>query len=127
MTVNSVLCTKCDQWIHGRCSKLKKVTPSAARFSVCSKCDKVTNSAGEVQQEVKCDEVETVKGFCYRLNASGGCEVAVIARTRLGWKKFRESGEILFEKKRFSLQIKGKTYKSYVRSAILCRSKAWCL
>ena len=32
VTVNSVLCTKCDQWIHGRCSKLKKATPSVARF-----------------------------------------------------------------------------------------------
>ena len=52
VTVNSVLCTKCDQWIHERCSKLKKVTPSAARSFVCYKCDKVTNSVGEVQQEV---------------------------------------------------------------------------
>ena len=30
--VNLVLCTKCGQWIHGRCSKLKKVTSSVARF-----------------------------------------------------------------------------------------------
>ena len=62
----------------------------------------MTNGAGELQQEVMCDEVETVKGFCYlgnRLNASGRCEAA---RTRVGWKKFRECGEILF-KKRFSL------------------------
>ena len=35
VTVNSVLCTKCDQWIHGRCYKLKKVTPNVARFFVC--------------------------------------------------------------------------------------------
>ena len=76
MTVNSILCTKCDQSIHGKCSKLKKVTLSAAKFFVCSKCDKAINGAGEVQ-EVICDEVETVKKFCYlgdRLNASGGCE-----------------------------------------------------
>ena len=77
-----------------------------------------------------CDEVETVKGFCYlgnRLNASGGCEVAVTARTRLGWKKFRECGEIRFGK-RFSLRMKGKIYKSYVRSAtgMLCGSEMWC-
>ena len=33
-----------------------------------------------------------VKGFCYfgnRLNAIGGCEAAVTARTTLEWKKFR--------------------------------------
>ena len=67
-----------------------------------------------MKQEVMCDEVETVKGFCYhgnRLNASGGCEFAVIARTRVGWKKFRECGEIPFEK-RFSLQANGKINKS---------------
>ena len=101
VTVNVVLCTKCNQWIYGKCFKLKKVTPSAARFFVCNMCDKAINGAGEEQQEVMCDEVETVKEFCYlgnRLNASGGCEVAVTARTRLGWKKFRECGEILFGK-----------------------------
>ena len=89
---------KSDQWIHGRCSKLKKVTPSAVRFFVCGKWNKATNGAGEGQQEVMCNEVGTVKRFCYLggwLNASGGCEVAMTARTRLGWKKFRECGEIL--------------------------------
>ena len=76
-----------------------------------------------------CDEMETVKGFYYlgdRLNASGGCEVSVTARTRLGWKKFRECEEILFGK-RFSLRMKGKIYKSYVRSAMLYGSETLCL
>ena len=87
------------------------------------------NGAGEVKQEVMCNEVETVKRFCYlgdRLNASGGCEAAVTAKTRVGWKKFKEWGEILFGK-RFSLQMKGKIYKSYVRSAILNGSEMWHL
>ena len=77
---------------------------------------KATNGAGEVQQEVMCDEMETVKKFCYlgdRSNASGGCEAAVTARTIVEWKKFEDCGEILFGK-RFSLQMKGKIYKSYV-------------
>ena len=113
VTVNSVLCTKCNQWIHGRCSKLKKVTPNMVRFFVCSKCNKATHGEGEEQQELMCDEVKTVKGFCYlgnRLNASGGCEAAVMARTRVGWKKFREYYEILFGK-RLSLWIKEKIYE----------------
>ena len=63
VTVNSVLCTKCDQWIHGKCLKLKKITASAARFFICSNCDKATNGAGEEQQEVICDEMETVRDF----------------------------------------------------------------
>ena len=76
-----------------------------------------------------CNEVKTVKGFCYlgdRLNASGGCEAAVTARKKVGWKKFRECGKILFGK-RFSWQMKGKIYKSYVRSAMLYGSEMYCL
>ena len=72
--------------------------------------------------------METAKGFCYlddRLNASEGCKDAVTAKTRMRWKKFREGDEILF-RKRFSLRMKGKIYKSYVRSAMLYESETWC-
>ena len=37
--------------------------------------------------EVLCNEIEVVKGFCYledRLNANGGCEIAVTTRVRIG-------------------------------------------
>ena len=76
-----------------------------------------------------CDEVEAVKGFCYfgnRLNANREHEVAMTARTRLGWKKFRECDEILF-KKRFFLWIKIKVYKSYVRSTMLYTVEKKCV
>ena len=84
-----------------------------------------------MQQEVIYDEVEAVKEFCYlgnRLNASGGCEAAMTAKTIAGWKKFRECGKIPF-RKRFSLWMKEKIYKSYtsIRSTILYESKTWCL
>ena len=74
-----------------------------------------------------CDEVETVKGFCYfgdKLNASGRCETSVTARTRLGWKKKKiQSVWRDTVGKRFSLQMKGKIYKSYVRSAMVYESE----
>jgi len=38
------------------------------------------------------------------MNASGGCEAAVTARTRIGWMKFREYEEMLHGK-RYSLNI----------------------
>ena len=79
--------------------------------------------------EKLCDEVETVKEFCYlgdRVSASGGCEAAVTARTRYGWVKFRECGELL-NGKRFSLKTKGIVYQSCVRSAMLYGSETWCL
>ena len=71
--------------------------------------------------EILCDGVETVIKFSYlgdRLNATGGCETAVTARTRIGWMKFRECSEIL-KGKRFSLKMKGKVCESCVRSAML--------
>ena len=109
--------------------RIGNTTPNAAKVFVCSKCDKATNRVQEIQQEIMCDELDTVKGFFYlgdRLNVSGGCEAAVTARTRLGWKKFKECVEILFGK-RFSLQMKGKIYKSYVRLTMLYESETWCL
>ena len=61
-----------------------------------------------------------------RLNASGGCESAVTARARFGWVKFRECGELLHGK-RFSLKMKGRVYRTCVRSAMLYGSETWCL
>ena len=33
---NAVCCTQCTKWIHGRCTKIKKVTCSSARHFVCT-------------------------------------------------------------------------------------------
>ena len=52
-----------------------------------------------MEHEVKlCVEVETVSEFTYlgdRVSAGGGCEAAKTARTRCGWVKLRECGELL--------------------------------
>ena len=79
--------------------------------------------------EILCDEVETVKGFCYvgdELNASGGCEITLTSRVRIGWMKFRECGELL-RGRRFSLRMKAMVYRSCIRSAMLYGSETWCL
>ena len=73
--------------------------------------------------------METVREFTYLsdwVSAGGGCEAAVTSRTRCGWVKFRECGELLYGR-RFSLRLKGALYKSYVRPAMLYGSEAWCL
>ena len=75
------------------------------------------------------DGVETVSKFTYlgdRLNATGGCETAVTATSRIGWIKFRECSEILKRQKVF-IKDEEKIYKSCVRSAMLYGSEAWCL
>ena len=70
-----------------------------------------------------------MKSFCYlgyKLNASGGSEAAVAARTRIGSIKFRECGELLHGRK-FLLKNEGRIYQSCIRSAMLYGSKTWCL
>ena len=60
------------------------------------------------------------------MNARGGSEAAVTAKTKIEWIKFRECGELLYGRK-FLLKTKGKIYQSCVRSAMLCGSETWCL
>ena len=125
---NSVLCIKCGKWIHGRCAKVKRVTPKLGRDFVCGRCEKKDEELTEQVEEL-CEEVETVRSFCYlgdRVDANGGCEIAVTARARLGWVKFRECGELL-NSRRFSLKVKGTVYRSCVRSVMLYGSETWCL
>ena len=125
---DSMLCTKCGSWVHGKCAKIKKVTARLAMYFVCSKCKGIMEGTMDSIEKL-CDEVETVNGFCYlgdRLNASGGCKAAVTARVRIGWVRFRECGELLLGN-RFPLKMKGKVYRCCVRSAILYGSETWCL
>ena len=76
---------------------MKRVTPKFSRNVTYRKCEGNIGEAVE-QEENLCDEVETVSEFTYlgeRVSASGGCEAAVTARTRCGWVRLRECGELL--------------------------------
>ena len=126
--VNSVLCTKCGNWVYGRCAKIKGVTSRLAMHFICLKCKGIIEGTVDSIEKL-CDKAETVNRFCYlgdRLNTSGGCEVAVTARIRISWVRFKESGELLLGN-RFPLKIEGKVYCCCVRSAILYGSETWCL
>jgi len=106
---NSILRIKCGHWVHRRCSKVKKLPADLAQSFVCARCSSMAARTVAMEEKL-CDGVEIVKGFCYlgdRLNASGGSEAVVTARTRIGLVKFRECGEVLYGK-RFSLKLKGK-------------------
>ena len=122
---NSVLCTACGKWVHARCTDEKKVSVYENKNYVCKKCRSVVKNLKGPSDEKLCDGVETVSKFTYqgdRLNSTGGCETAVTARSRIGWMKFRECSEI-HKGRRFSLKMKGKIYKSCVRSAMLYGSE----
>ena len=92
---NLALCTKCGNWVYGRCAKTKRATARSAMHFICSKCKEIMEGTMDSIEKL-CDEVETVNGFCYlgdRINASDGCEAAVTARVRIGWVRFRECGD----------------------------------
>ena len=61
-----------------------------------------------------------------RVSAGRGCKAVVTARTRCGWIKLRECGELLYGR-RYPLKLKLTVHKSYVSPAILHGSEAWCL
>ena len=84
---NSVLCTACGKWVHARCTDKKKVAVYVNKNFVCKKCKSVVKNFKGPADEKLCDGVETVSKFTYlgdRLNATGGCETAVTARSRTG-------------------------------------------
>ena len=72
---NSVMCTKCCKWVHGRCAKMKRVTSTMAKGFVCELCVYTKEGIVEPGEELSFfDQVDFVKSFCYlgdRLNASG--------------------------------------------------------
>ena len=61
---NSVLCTKCGSWVHGKCAKKKRATARLAMHFVSLKCKGITEGTVDSIEKM-CDEGETVNGFCY--------------------------------------------------------------
>ena len=89
---NSVMCTKCGKWVHGRCAKKKRVTSTLAKGFVCKLCVDTKEGIVEPGEEISFfDQVDFVKSFWYlggRLSASSGSEASVRVRTRIGWIKW---------------------------------------
>ena len=72
---NSMMCTKCGKWVHGRCTKMKRVTSTLTKGFVCELCVDTMEGIVDLGEEMSFfDHVDFVKSFCYlgdRLNASG--------------------------------------------------------
>ena len=107
------------------CHIVKKANKKFARSFTCTQCQ--GNIGEEVEQEEKlCDEVKTVREFTYLgdgVSAGGGYVAAVTARTRCGWVKFMDYGELLYDR-RFLLELKMAVYNSYEMLIFLYRSEA---
>ena len=58
------------------------------------------------------------------IDVGGGCERASIARTKAAWGKFKQLLPLLTSRA-LPINIRGKVYKSYVRSVMLHGSETW--
>ena len=56
--INSVLCMKCRKWIHGQCTKWKKVTSAFVKSFACKRCKMMRN---EMSVERSNDDKELLK------------------------------------------------------------------
>ena len=59
---NSVVCTKCGKWMHGRCAKMKRVTSTLAKGFVCKVCVDTMKGIVKPGEEISFfDQVDFVK------------------------------------------------------------------
>ena len=75
------------------------------------------------------DGIERVESFVHlgdKLNVGGGCLSLVSARVHVGWMKFRELSVVLCGRI-WSVKMKGRVYKSYVRAAMVYSDKTWVM
>jgi len=125
---NSIKCLKCRKWVHKRCSGVRGQLMAVRNFE-CKRCCGLLADGSEESVSLDGDIVEKVDKFCYLgdvLCTDGGVQGAVIARTRAGWKKFKELTKVLCMRG-LSLKLKGIVYKSCVRSVMSYGAECWAM
>jgi len=134
---NSVQCSKCQKWIHHKCSGIKGSISKAGQDFMCKPCketrhsqsDKAASNGPEVLDLGSGNVLEKVQHFCYlgdTIGSSGGSEHAVLARIRGAWNRFRQLVSVLAARD-ISLKLRGKLYDSCVRSTMLYGSETWVM
>ena len=121
--VNSIMCTKCNKWVHGKCSGLKKGTMRTTKLFACKSCSAGRSTKAESEK----GEYEVVNQFCYLgnvLEATGGVTAAARSRVQKAWANWKNLTALLLQKK-LSLKLKGWIYKVVVRSAMLYGAETW--
>ena len=85
---NSAKCNECEQWVHKKCSGLKRVTEDLQRNFRCARCQGTARPIGyrpQKDQRVGSDTLEVEAFFCYlgdMLSAAGGCELSTTMRVK---------------------------------------------
>ena len=127
--VNSIFCQGCQHWTHKKCSGISGRLIDDPDFR-CKRCQGIARPIDArpcTEVHIGGEPVEVVDGFCYlgdALSAGGGCERAIIARTRSAWGKFKELLPLLTSRS-ISLNRRGKLYESCVRRVMLYGCQCW--
>ena len=130
---NSILCTKCNKWVHKRCSRIKGKIETNIDFQCPKCCDLVKKNSKDSKHDKRNlglrngVEFECVDRFCYlgdMVSAGGGADLASRTRVRCAWNKFRELGPVLTERGA-SLKLKGKIFTACVQSVMVYGSETW--
>ena len=90
-------------------------------------CSKIPSLLPSILDIGASANLEVVDKFCYigdMLSVDGDGDVAVEARIRTGWNKFRQLVPLLTNRD-ISLIRGGRLYSSYVRSSMLHGSETW--
>ena len=122
---NSIQCTKCQRWVHCRCSDVPRQVSllSCRDIFVCRTCLRHNCSVVEkLEFKTGEDVLEEVEKFCYlgdMISCFGGASEAVSARIGSAWKKFRELSGVLVGKQGLSLMQRGNIYQCCVRPVLL--------
>ena len=128
---NSIQCTKCQRWVHHRCSDVPRQVSllSCRNIFVCGTCLRHNCSVVE-KLEFKTGEdiLDEVEKFCYlgdMISCFGGASEAVSARIGGAWKKFRELSGVLVGKQGLPLMQREKIYQCCVRTVLLYCCETW--
>lgn len=125
---NSIKCGVCTKWVHKRCTGIQGSLKGIKNFK-CKRCCGIRKRTIAEKVNLAGDDLEIKGRFCYLgdvLSTDGGVDASVIARTRAGWKKFKELSGVLC-KRGMSNKMKGTIYKICVRSAICYGAQCWAM
>src|SRR6056300_1728659 len=127
---NSILCPRCNCWVHQRCSDITGRCLSSVDDFTCRRClgtARPIDGRPVTNVEVDGTLLDVCDTFCYlgdTLGAGGGCQRAITTRCCVAWGKFRKLLPILTSK-HVSLKTRGRVFSACVRSAMLHGSECW--
>ena len=124
---NSIKCYGCKQWVHKKCSGLKRVKEDLNYR--CSRCQGNAHPIDRKPQkdvQVGSDKLE-VASFCYLgdiLSAAGACELVMTTYVNTTSKKVKGAGCCpFFHPATSQYKTRGRGYSSCVRNVMLHASE----